>query len=309
MPTNHSSPARERRVGLPPAIQGRAGTTGPALGTARRAAEGEVTSLPLVATLLPPASPIPLRHLAREDFDALSAEQIATHLSGSPEERAAFIGAAAEAGVAEAQAVFGQMLLDGSGVAKDETAALGWFVRAAAQHHLMAINMVGRCYDLGWGTAPDKARAAECYRIAAERGLDWGMYNYATLLALGEGVAEDKPAALDWFGKAAKLGNAKAINFVGSFHEDGWVVPRDMAKAARLYARAAEGGDFRGAFNHARMLGAAGRIEEAIAWLKRAGATATPAFIDKACAWLEAADVPAFRKRGVQALRIGAGQC
>ena len=82
-----------------------------------------------------------------------------------------------------------------------------------------------------------------------------------------------------------------------------------MAKAARLYARAAEGGDFRGAFNHARMLGAAGRIEDAIGWLKRAGATATPAFIDKASAWLEAADVPAFRVRGVQALRIGAGQC
>ncbi|MEO9130603.1 MAG: tetratricopeptide repeat protein [Sphingomonas sp.] len=244
-----------------------------------------------------------------DELNALSPADIAARLSGPPEERAAFVRAAAEAGVAEAQAVFGQMLLDGAGVEKDEAAALGWFVRAAAQHHLMAINMVGRCYDLGWGTTPDKVRAAECYRIAAERGLDWGMYNYATLLALGDGVPEDKPAALGWFGKAAKLGNAKAINFVGSFHEDGWVVPRDMAKAARLYARAAEGGDFRGAFNHARMLGAAGRIEDAIGWLKRAGATATPAFVDKASAWLEAADVPAFRKRGVQALRIGAGQC
>ena len=244
-----------------------------------------------------------------DELNALSPEDIAARLSGPLEERATFVHVAAVAGVAEAQAVFGQMLLDGTGVAKDEVAALGWFVRAAAQHHLMAINMVGRCYDLGWGTAPDKRRAAECYRIAAERGLEWGMYNYATLLALGDGVAEDKPAALDWFGKAAALGNAKAINFVGSFHEDGWVVPRDMKKAARLYARAAEGGDFRGAFNHARMLGAAGRIEEAIGWLKRAGAGATPAFIDKASAWLEAADVPAFRKRGVQALRMGAGQC
>jgi TPR repeat protein len=247
--------------------------------------------------------------LGLDELNALTPAEIAARLSGPLEERATFVHVAAAAGVAEAQAVFGQMLLDGAGVAKDEVAALGWFVKAAAQHHLMAINMVGRCYDLGWGTAPDKARAAECYRIAAERGLDWGMYNYATLLALGDGVAEDKPAALDWFAKAAALGNAKAINFVGSFHEDGWVVPRDMAKAARLYARAAEGGDFRGAFNHARMLGAAGKIEEAIGWLKRAGTTATPAFIEKASAWLEAADIPAFRKRGVQALRIGAGQC
>ena len=241
-----------------------------------------------------------------DELGKLTPEDIAARLSGPPEERAAFVRAAAEAGMAEAQAVYGQMLLDGTGVAKDEPAALDWFTRAAAQHHLMAINMVGRCYDLGWGTPPDKARAAECYRIAAERGLDWGMYNYATLLALGVGVAEDKAAALDWFQRAAKMGNAKAINFVGSFHEDGWVVPRDMAKAARCYARAARGGDFRGCFNHARMLGAAGKVDEAMQWLKRAGETATPAFVDKAAIWLAGADVPAFRVRGVQALRAGA---
>jgi TPR repeat protein len=174
---------------------------------------------------------------------------------------------------------------------------------------LMAINMVGRCYDLGWGTAPDKARAAACYKITAERGLDWGMYNYATLLALGDGVAEDKPAALDWFRTAAGMGNAKAINFVGSFHEDGWVVPRDLKAAAHCYARAAQGGDFRGAFNHARMLGAAGKIEEAIGWLRRAGETATPAFITRASVWLTTADIAAFRRRGLQALQQGAGLC
>jgi TPR repeat protein len=236
----------------------------------------------------------------------LSRDDIAARLSGSPEERAAFVRDCAEAGEAEAQAVYGQMLHDGAGVAKDARAALGWFLRAAAQHHVMAINMVGRCYDLGWGTPPDKVRAAACYRIAADRGLDWGMYNYATLLALGDGVAEDRVAALAWFRKAAGMGNAKALNFVGSFHEDGWVVERDLAAAALCYAKAAQGGDFRGAFNHARMLGAAGKTGEAIDWLKRAGATATPAFIEKAAAWLAASDVPAFRVRGVQAIRTAA---
>jgi hypothetical protein len=242
---------------------------------------------------------------ALAELAALSADEVAARLSGSPEERAAFVRGAAEAGVAEAQTVLGQMCLD-SGVAEE---GFGWFVQAAAQHHVMAINMVGRCYDLGWGVAVDKARAAECFRIAAERGLDWGMYNYATALALGAGVVEDKTAAFAWFEKAAALGNAKAINFVGSFHEDGWVVPCDLTKAAKCYARAAEGGDFRGAFNHARMLGRAGKSDEAIRWLRRAGETATAAFIDKACHWLAASDVPAFRVRGVQALQAGAGRC
>ncbi|WP_294046147.1 tetratricopeptide repeat protein [Sphingomonas sp.] len=224
-----------------------------------------------------------------------------------PVARAGFLRALAEDGEAAAQALYGQLLLDGNGVARDAAAAFDWFVRAGAQGHVMALNMVGRCYDLGWGMAVDKARAADCYRVAAERGLDWAMYNYATLLALGQGVAEDKPAALAWFEKAAKLGNAKAINFVGSFHEDGWVVKRDLAKAARLYARAAAGGDFRGCFNHARMLGERGRAEEALGWIERAGRGATPAFVAKAAAFLDASPVPAFRARGRAAIERGAG--
>lgn len=234
---------------------------------------------------------------------ALAPDEIAERLSGSAETRASFIRSCAQAGAAEAQALLGQMLLDGNGVTADPVAALGWFVKAAAQHHRMAINMVGRCYDLGWGTAVDKHRAAECYKVAAERGLDWGMYNYATLLALGEGVPLDRATALDWFRKAAAQGNAKATNYVGSFYEDGWVVERDMAAAALCYARAARGGDFRACFNHARMLADAGRIEEAIGWLKRVAATATPAFIEKAAAWLATSDVAAFRVRGVHAIR------
>lgn len=173
----------------------------------------------------------------------------------------------------------------------------------------MALNMVGRCYDLGWGVAVDKARAADCYRIAAERGLDWAMYNYATLLALGHGVPEDKEAALAWFEKAATLGNAKAINFVGSFHEDGWVVARNLSKAARFYERAAEGGDFRGMFNHARMLADKGRSEDALKWIERAGEHATPAFATKAAAFLDASPVPAFRARGRAAIERGRARC
>jgi hypothetical protein len=215
----------------------------------------------------------------------------------------------ADDGEAEAQALYGQMLLDGVHVARDARAGFGWFVKAAAQGHKMALNMVGRCYDLGWGVRIDKTRAAECFRIAAEQGLDWAMYNYATLLALGQGVAEDKATALGWFEKAARMGNAKAVNFVGSFHEDGWVVARDVAKAAKLYARAAAGGDFRGMFNHARMLGAKGRTEEALRWIERSGASATAAFVTKAAAFLDASSVPAFRARGRAAIERGAAEC
>jgi uncharacterized protein len=235
-----------------------------------------------------------------EMLNGLSAEQLAARLAPGSPDRVATISAAAEAGIADAQAALGQMLLDGDGLPRDQRAAIGWFHKAAQQGHVLAINMMGRCFDLGWGTPVDKSRAAEWYKIAAERGLDWGLYNYATLLALGEGVAEDKPAALALFRQAAAMGNAKAINFVGSFYEDGWVVERDLAEAARCYEQTAEGGDFRGRFNHARMLGEAGRIDEALAWLARVPETATAAFRVKAANWLAASPIPAFRDAETQ---------
>ncbi|MBS0284873.1 MAG: sel1 repeat family protein [Proteobacteria bacterium] len=241
------------------------------------------------------------------DASSLTRAEIAARLSGSPEERAALLRELAEAGVADAQALFGQLLLDGNGVARDERAAFRWFERAARQHHAMALNMVGRCYDLGWGVAVDKTRAAECFRVAAARGLPEAQYNYGTALALGVGVAEDKAAALALFEQAAAAGYAKAVNHVGSFAEDGWVGARDMAKAADCYARAAEGGDFRGCFNHARLLGVAGDVEEALPWLRRAGELGNERFVAKALAWLAASDVPGFADRGVAALKEGAG--
>jgi TPR repeat protein len=232
---------------------------------------------------------------AAPDLDALNAmddAELARRLSGPREEVAAFIRSAAEAGSAEAQARYGQMLLDGDGVEADARQALHWFERAAAAGHVEAINMIGRCHDLGWGTPVDKVRAAAWFQAAALRGLPWGMYNYATSLALGSGVAEDKPRALDWFRKAAAQGNAKAINFIGSFDEDGWVVERDLAEAARCYERAAEGGDFRGQFNHARMLLAAGRTAAALTWLERAWRGGNARFRNQVSAYLTSQPEP-----------------
>jgi uncharacterized protein len=214
----------------------------------------------------------------------------------------ALIQEAAAAELAEAQAVLGQMLLDGTEVAKDARAGFGWFMRAAAQEHLVALNMVGRCYELGWGVTPDFARAADCYRVAAERGSVEAMYNWATQLALGRGVAEDRAAALVWLRKAAAQGFAKAENFVGSFHEDGWATPVDLAAAARCYRQAAAGGDFRGCFNHARMLARAGMVREALAWIGQAATLGHERFRGQMREWLAVQADAELRLRGLAAI-------
>ncbi|WP_372686276.1 tetratricopeptide repeat protein [Castellaniella sp.] len=235
----------------------------------------------------------------RMDRQALAARYAQT-LAGPAREAAAALKAAAEGGVIQAQLVYGQWLLDGHGVGRNPQAAIQWFTHAARNGHPMALNMLGQCHAHGWGVAPNPLMAAYWFRLAAQAGLDWGMYNYATALALGDGIGRDRRAALGWFQAAAALGHAKSMNMVGSFHEDGWIVPKDLDAALHHYLRAARGGDFRGQFNAARLLLGRGHADDARAWLARVPDSATPAFLHKAARWLRSqpacADlVPYFR--------------
>jgi len=246
--------------------------------------------------------------ISPQQLNAASADDLAEILRGPRERAAAWVRAAAEGGVAEAQAVYGQMLLDGQGIPVDREQAVYWFKRAADANHAMAMNMLGQCHRHGWGVPANLVLAAYWYRLAAQQGLDWGMYNYATALALGEGLEADRPQALAWFEKAAALGHAKSINIIGGFHEDGWEVPVDKEQAFEHYRRAAEGGDFRGQFNYARLLIERGDIEAALPWLDRLPETATPAFLAKARAFLQQTDDARVRARAAELARPAAGR-
>lgn len=234
---------------------------------------------------------VPLRRLAN-----VSPEEFAAILAGPPARAAAWIAAVAHNGIVEAQAVYGQYLLDGHGVERDPQAAFTWFRHAARRDHPMAMNMLGRCYEHGWGTIACASVAVYWYRLAAHTQLDWGMYNYASALALGHGIEENRVEALEWFRRAAALGHAKSSNFIGSFYEDGWVVEADLGAALGFYRDAAHGGDFRGQFNYARLLAARGEIDEALVWLARTPLHATPSFVTQMRVWLAHSPLAAFRR-------------
>lgn len=206
--------------------------------------------------------------LRREEV--LSGEQLSVMLAESPARAAQAILLAAGEGEVEAQALLGQILLDGQGIAQDQPLALRWFGIAAGRGHLMARNMLGRCHEHGWGCVADAAIAARHYRIAADAGLDWAMYNLANLLATGRGVAVDHQQALALYRRAAELGHAKSMNLLGRYLEEGQVCPADPAAARDWYRRSAEGGDFRGQFSFAAVLAGEGRIDEAVDWLEKA---------------------------------------
>lgn len=226
---------------------------------------------------------------------ALNGDQLRAMLADNPAKAAQAIVAAAGQNLVDAQALLGQILLDGQGIKRDPALALRWFEIAARHGHVMARNMLGRCYEHGWGCPADAAIAAGHYRRAAASGLDWGLYNLGNLLATGRGVMENQQQALRCYAQAARMGHAKSMNLLGRYLEEGQYCVADPQSAFDWYRRSAEGGDFRGQFSHAAVLADHGHLDQALAWLKSALENGNLNFLRVARKTLAAAPIPAIR--------------
>ncbi|MFS8036644.1 tetratricopeptide repeat protein [Xanthobacter sp. AM11] len=224
----------------------------------------------------------------------MDAEALRARMAPSPADAAPWVRAAALNGIKSAQVAWGQMLLDGNGVARDSQAALRWFRIAADAGSLDGLNMVGRCHEFGWGVPPDRAEAARHYRDAAARGHAWAQFNLASLLLDAEDFAANPTPALQWFVRSARGGNPKAMAMVGRFLEHGWGRHARPAAARRWYRRAAMGGDYRGQFDFARTRWEDGCAQEAITWFARSIEAAVPDFCRLAAAGLREAGHPAL---------------
>jgi uncharacterized protein len=192
--------------------------------------------------------------------------------------------------------------LDGTSFGRDQSAALRWFHRAAAAGLPDAMNMVGRCHELGWGVPADPATAATWYRRAALLGLEWAQFNLANLLLYGIGLPRDRRAALAWYRRAAARGHAKSMNLVGRFLEAGWEVQPDPRQAMMWYQAAAQGGDFRGQYNLATLLLSLGHVDEAERWFRAAIEGGSPDFRLVAGEALSGRCEPVLRRLGHTAL-------
>ena len=208
----------------------------------------------------------------------LSAEDLSTRLSAGPDQAARIAYAAAVGGSRAAQVSYGQMLLDGHGVEQDPHAALRWFAIAAAANDADAINMLGRCHELGWGTTVDPAQALACYTRAASKGHHWAQFNLATLVLRDDPSPGEIKTALTLLVRSARQGNAKAMNMIGRYREFGWAGSANISSAIRWYRRAAIRGCFRGAAHLARFLCEQGRVDEAVDWYRRSVAIAPADF-------------------------------
>ncbi|MDR3445549.1 MULTISPECIES: tetratricopeptide repeat protein [Dyella] len=211
-------------------------------------------------------------HGARDDFPQL--------LRSDPPSALHMLRVQALAGDGPSQLALGQMYLEGIGCDRNGAEARYWFQHAAHHGEAMAMNMLGRCLENGWGGAVDYELAVVWYRESAEHGSDWGMYNYAHVLAQGRGVKADRAAAFLWFSRAAERGHGRAMHFLGQYYEFGWETEADPERARELYRLSAEKGDYRGQCSWASVLTEQGRIDEACILLRRVMAAAPTYFVE-----------------------------
>ncbi len=230
-----------------------------------------------------------------------TAPQHEARLAADPALLAKRMQQAAVDGDVKAQLGLAHMLLEGHGAGRDPEAAFRWFQLAARSGHPDAINMVGRCHELGWGTSINMRMAAQCYRAAAEMGHAWANFNLASLM-LDDTADSERGEILALLVRSARRGNAKAMNVIGQACEEGWRGQPKLAAARRWYRRAADGHCFRGAFNMARHLMAEGDVDGAARWLRRSIDAAPGNFCAELGAYLESH--PDGRLREIAALAL-----
>lgn len=152
--------------------------------------------------------------LAQTDIEAA----LNDYDSGKYTEAAPAMQSLARAGNAVAQYKLSIMHFYGHGVAEDESEAMVWAQRAAAQGDVDAMFFIGTMYVFGdtvHQTVDDPdVEAAKWFFQAASRGHADAEYSLGLLFLAGKGVTQSQEEALKWIGRAAEHGHASARDFL-----------------------------------------------------------------------------------------------
>ena len=120
----------------------------------------------------------------------------------SPQE----LAAAAKAGSPRAMFRYGEALVLGDQVTKDEASGVMFLRRAADLGEPSAAFRLGKLMDDGTGLPRDSKRALGYYRAAAAGGVGEAFFNLGAAYASGRGVKRDYAEALAWLILAREAG-------------------------------------------------------------------------------------------------------
>ena len=122
---------------------------------------------------------------------------------------------------------------------KEYEQAVIWYTYAASKGHLAAQNVLGICYEFGYGVPQSYENAVEWYTKAAEQGHDSAQCNLGYCYRNGYGVPQSDEKAVEWYTKAANQGHARAQCSLGYCYNVGEGVPQSYEKAVEWYTKAA----------------------------------------------------------------------
>ncbi len=165
---------------------------------------------------------------------------------------------------------------DGKGVRRDLDQAIAWLRKGAEAGSDIAQANLGYQYDNPINHEPrDTAKAAHWYTKAAEQGNAWAMAELFLCYRDGKGVRRDLDQAMAWLRKGAEAGSDIAQANLG-YQYDNPInhEPRDTAKAARWYTKAANQGNawaqYQLAFLYRAGEGVPWSEERAVDWFRKA---------------------------------------
>jgi TPR repeat protein len=147
--------------------------------------------------------------------------------------------AAADRGRTGARVKLARLLHRGEdGVAPDPAKAATYFRMAAEEGHVGAGYTLAQMYADGDGVPQDGSRAVALYELSAAQGETRAYARLGDLYARGEAVPQDRAAAVGWYTLAAEHGDAKGLFKLGEAYERGHGVPVDLVQALMWYSLA-----------------------------------------------------------------------
>ncbi len=137
------------------------------------------------------------------------------------------------------------MLLGDRLRATDPEGALRWYTAAAGRNQTEAMVHLGQMLARGQGVpAPDLETAVEWFARAASLGDPAGMYCLAECSLLEKGTPKDPKRAVELLTTAAALGEVRSMNLLGTLYQQGIpdLLPENFDEARRLFASASSAG-------------------------------------------------------------------
>ena len=184
---------------------------------------------------------------------------------------------AADSGHTDAMNYLGYIYEHGDVVEQDVAKAVGWYTKAADLGNTDAINSLGYMYAEGYGVEQDNDKALEWYVKSLSSFPDYEVYKIIVDILHGEDAAEkwfeesgdaekmmalaelyrshysdngeqvlpDFDKAIEWYTKAADLGNSDAMKMIGNMYKLGSLYggEDDLEKAIEWYQKAADLGN------------------------------------------------------------------